>query len=191
MPISTVLRGVHLGARPPRLTRSGSPSPSETASDMPWMLPDGVVSGVLASPWASNQISPSVSPWRAKWLLEPAIEPIAMLWSPPSTSGMRPSPRLRSTSLPQRVARGEDRRLVAELARADRWVSGIITSRSPKSSTLWPSASSRGSRSAMRMAEGPMSTPRRPAPRSSGTPMISICVSSCMERGSLAEDASP
>ena len=99
MPIRTVLRASTLGVRSPRFTRSGSPWPRQTASDIPWMLPEGVVSGVLASPWASNQMSPSVSPWRAKWLVDPATEPIAMLWSPPSTSGSRPSARLFSTIL--------------------------------------------------------------------------------------------
>jgi hypothetical protein len=69
---------------------------------MPWMLPDGVVSGVFASPWASNQISPMFSPWRAKWLLEPDTEPIAMLWSPPSTSGTLFSASVRSTSFRSR-----------------------------------------------------------------------------------------
>ena len=56
---------------------------------MPWMLPEGVVSGVLASPWASNQMSPSGRPALAKWPVEPATEPMAMLWSPPITNGRR------------------------------------------------------------------------------------------------------
>src|SRR5438128_1793362 len=41
----------------------------------------------------------------------------------------------------------------------------------PPSSTLWPSASSRASKPATRTADGPMSTPRRDCPRSSGTPI--------------------
>src|SRR5579883_1626251 len=44
----------------------------------------------------------------------------------------------------------------------------------PPSVTLWPSVSSRASRPATRTADGPISTPRRDAPRSSGTPMIRI-----------------
>src|SRR5262245_52767239 len=49
-----------------------------------------------------------------------------------------------------------------------------MTSRSPESVTLWPSASRRGSRSAIRIAEGATSTPRRPAPRSTGTLSFSL-----------------
>src|SRR5579884_830693 len=44
----------------------------------------------------------------------------------------------------------------------------------PPSVTLWPSASRRASRPATRTADGPMSTPRREAPRSRGTPMMQI-----------------
>src|ERR1051326_9115556 len=44
----------------------------------------------------------------------------------------------------------------------------------PPPSTTWPSASSRASRPATRTAEGPISTPRRDCPRSSGTPRILI-----------------
>src|SRR4029453_6576698 len=51
------------------------------------------------------------------------------------------------------------------------WVSWILTGRSPQSSTSSPSASTRASAPAARSADGPMSTPRRPAPRSSGTPI--------------------
>ena len=42
----------------------------------------------------------------------------------------------------------------------------------PLSSTLQPSEAIRSPRPAMRMADGPMSTPRRPPPRSRGTPMM-------------------
>src|SRR5262245_36321617 len=44
----------------------------------------------------------------------------------------------------------------------------------PPSSTTCPRASSRASRPATRTADGPMSTPRRVCPRSSGTPRILI-----------------
>ena len=51
-------------------------------------------------------------------------------------------------------------------------VSGVGVTMSPSSIAPWPSAASRSSRPAIRTADGPMSTPRRPPPRSSGTPMM-------------------
>ena len=51
-------------------------------------------------------------------------------------------------------------------------VSGIGAGRSPLSDTAWPSDASCSRKPAMRNAEGPMSTPRRPAPKSRGTPMM-------------------
>src|SRR5206468_5586824 len=52
--------------------------------------------------------------------------------------------------------------------------SGIETATLPASSTTWPSSSSRASSPATRTADGPMSTPRRDWPRSSGTPITRI-----------------
>jgi len=106
--------------------------------------------------------------------VDPATDPIAMLWSPPSTRGMRPSPRARSTSRRSCSHAAMMAFLYLSLPAPTFWVSGIWTSMSPKSVTLWPSDSSRDSSSAIRIAEGPMSTPRRPAPRSTGMPMISM-----------------
>src|SRR4051812_35067913 len=51
-------------------------------------------------------------------------------------------------------------------------VSGIGVTRSPRSTTVRPMPASFSPMPAMRTADGPMSTPRRPPPRSSGTPMI-------------------
>src|SRR5712691_3060067 len=51
-------------------------------------------------------------------------------------------------------------------------VSGIGDGRSPRSRTGRPRRTSRSARPAMRIAEGPMSTPRRLPPKSSGTPMM-------------------
>src|SRR5258706_6463018 len=51
-------------------------------------------------------------------------------------------------------------------------VSGIGAGRSPLSTTEYPRPMSRSPSPAMRKAEGPMSTPRRPPPRSKGTPMM-------------------
>src|SRR4029453_14498901 len=50
-------------------------------------------------------------------------------------------------------------------------VSWILTGRSPQSSTSYPSASTLACAPAARSADGPMSTPRRPAPRSGGSPI--------------------
>src|SRR5690606_9909536 len=61
-------------------------------------------------------------------------------------------------------------------------VSGVGTRRSPRSRTTWPIAVSRSWSPAMRIAEGPMSTPRRPPPRPSGTPMIWIAAISPLDR---------
>src|SRR5579864_9592 len=52
--------------------------------------------------------------------------------------------------------------------------SAMATDTFPASSTTCPSASRRASRPATRTAEGPISTPRRDWPRSSGTPMTRI-----------------
>src|SRR5688500_12924953 len=51
------------------------------------------------------------------------------------------------------------------------FVSGIGDARSPRSTTIRPSAVICSLRPAMRKADGPMSTPRRLPPMSSGTPM--------------------
>src|SRR5690606_21014002 len=61
-------------------------------------------------------------------------------------------------------------------------VSGVGTRRSPRSRTSCPSALRRWRSPAMRIAEGPMSTPRRPPPRSSGAPMIWMVAMSALDR---------
>ena len=66
------------------------------------------------------------------------------------------------------------RRCTSSARRAARCVSGIGAGRSPLSTTGTPSAAIRSPRPAMRNADGPMSTPRRLPPRSSGTPMMWI-----------------
>src|SRR5438270_406801 len=57
----------------------------------------------------------------------------------------------------------------------------MATETLPPSSTTWPSASSRASRPATRTADGPMSTPRRDCPRSSGTPITRIFFGTMLE----------
>src|SRR5262245_30790399 len=57
--------------------------------------------------------------------------------------------------------------------------SGTATPTSPRSTTTRPIRRRRSSRPAYRMADGPMSTPRRPAPRSSPAPMIATGASVC------------
>jgi len=83
---------------PARETRLFSPMPRATARGMPWMFPLGEVSGVFMSPWASNQMRPMRSSCFRKWRDTPAMVPIAIEWSPPSTTGIAHSPRARSTS---------------------------------------------------------------------------------------------
>src|ERR1700675_1823285 len=61
-----------------------------------------------------------------------------------------------------------------ELAAPSFFCSGIATVMFPASSTTWPMASRRASSPATRTADGPMSTPRRDCPRSSGTPITRI-----------------
>src|SRR5271168_5226763 len=61
-----------------------------------------------------------------------------------------------------------------ELAAPSFFCSGMATAMLPASSTMWPMPSRRASRPATRTAEGPMSTPRRDWPRSSGTPITRI-----------------
>src|SRR5229473_3871855 len=61
-----------------------------------------------------------------------------------------------------------------ELAAPSFFCSGMATAMFPASSTMWPMASRRASSPATRTAEGPMSTPRRDWPRSSGTPITRI-----------------
>src|SRR3954468_21392438 len=51
-------------------------------------------------------------------------------------------------------------------------VSGVGVRMSPRSITVRPMVVSRSPIPAMRTADGPISTPRRPLPRSSGTPMM-------------------
>ena len=73
---------------------------------MPWMFPLGLVWGVFMSPWASNQTRPIFS-LRAWWKREaPPIVPIAIEWSPPSTTGMPPSPST-ATTLSRRASQVE------------------------------------------------------------------------------------
>ena len=160
---------------PRRPGRPGSarPSPARPPAGMPWMLPLGDVSGVFMSPWASNQMSPIFWP-RSRWKREtPAIVPIAIEWSPPSTTGMRPLASARAHPVAQRLAGGADlapgtcsRGSPGSLRLLDRRPSTSPASRrrSPASRSVWWM-------SASRKADGPMSTPRRPAPRSRGTPM--------------------
>src|SRR5581483_11448345 len=72
----------------------------------------------------------------------------------------------------------------------DRFVSAMATLMLPPSRTSWPRASSRASSPATRTADGPISTPRREAPRSRGTPMTLILRggSDCTPRDRGAEE---
>ena len=56
--MSTTCSGLIVDFAPPIDVSRASPLPKLTASDMPWILPLGVVSGVLRSEWASIQMTP-------------------------------------------------------------------------------------------------------------------------------------
>ena len=59
---------------------------------------------VFMSPWASNQMSPIFSP-RSRWKrATPAIVPIAIEWSPPSTTGRAPAAQTPRHPVAQRLA---------------------------------------------------------------------------------------
>ena len=158
-----------LAARP---TSVVSPSPRATASGIPWMFPVGLVSGrvhvaVGVEPDEADLLLP-----RLRWYRDtPAIVPMAIEWSPPSTTGMLPR-RARRPPCPAAPRRSPD--LLQVLHASDRRGRGSPGSRRrcPRGPAPRSRARARGRGcSAARNADGPMSTPRRPAPRSRGTPM--------------------
>ena len=76
----------------PIFASSAGSGPSSAANGMPWTLPESEVAGVFMSPCASTHNRPI-----GRFLVRrahsaaAATEPAAMLWSPPSTSGIAPS----------------------------------------------------------------------------------------------------
>src|SRR5215210_5242100 len=166
-PTTTTSSGRTLAPSPPMPTSSGRPRPARTASGMPWMLPDGEVAGVLKSACASSHSNPvrPVSP------AAPETVPMAMEWSPPRNMGKRPS----ETILAALWAARSQTRLTAPTfftSASSSTVSGMGVSTLPKSVTEQPRSSSASARRAYRIADGPMSTPRRSCPRSIGTPSM-------------------
>ena len=113
MPTSAVRSGTIIGSGQADASKRGSSaSPSATASGIPCTLPLGEVVGVLMSEWASSQSTPPGAPWnRAR----PPSVPIAIEWSPPSTSGISPSPSVAATW----SASSSQVRLIALQYRAD------------------------------------------------------------------------
>ena len=95
MPTSATRDGSSAGSVSRSCANHSGARPSAAASGIPCTLPDGLVSGVLRSPWASIQITPPGCPAAAA---RPASVPIAIEWSPPSTSGRAPSRTVSSTS---------------------------------------------------------------------------------------------
>src|SRR6478752_4269653 len=157
---------------------SAGPSPMIAARGMPCTLPLGEVSGVLMSAWASIQIRPTFCSctrrcWR-KNSATPATVPAATEWSPPSTSGNFPASSVFNTCSACLVQVAVISFRYLAWGSPDFFCSAMATAILPPSSTMWPSCSRRASSPATRTAEGPMSTPRREAPRSSGTPRILI-----------------
>ena len=70
---------------------SSGPSPSRQATGMPWMFPEGVSSLVLMSAWASTQMTRSFLPALRQCAAMALMLPMARLWSPPISTGIRPS----------------------------------------------------------------------------------------------------
>ena len=89
MPTSTVRASSAIGTGQGMSSNRWSPvRPSATDSGMPWTLPLGEVDGELMSVCASSHTTPPGPPnARAR----PPSVPIAIEWSPPSTSGISPS----------------------------------------------------------------------------------------------------
>src|ERR1051325_1762235 len=148
------------------------------ARGMPCTLPLGDVSGVLMSACASIQIRPTFCSctrrcWR-KNSATPATVPAATEWSPPSTKGNLPASSVLKTASACLVHVAVISFRYLAWGSPDFFCSAMATAIFPPSSTTWPSASRRASSPATRTAEGPMSTPRRDCPRSSGTPRILI-----------------
>ena len=81
-------------------------TPSAAASGMPCTLPLGEVSGRFRSPCASIQ---SAAPGPCDVAIPPSV-PIAIEWSPPSTSGSEPCAGASPTSAARRSHACEDRR---------------------------------------------------------------------------------
>ena len=170
-PISTVFSGATLGENPKMFASGSGPRPSSAASGMPCTLPDGEVSGVLMSEWASIQITPIFL----------ALAPIKLGHARYRAGRQRvvAAQHQRRHALFQRLDDGfggsrtglRDLLQVAGTRAADVCVSAISTRMLPPSCHLVAQRLKRASRPATRMAEGPMSTPRRLAPMSSGTPI--------------------
>ncbi len=112
---------------------------------------------------------------------------MATEWSPPRTTGTAPPSRASPTRSRRSVTTSTISARYFKRGSPAAWVSGIFTGRSPQSSTSHPRSRIRSSTPATRKADGPMSTPRRPAPRSSGTPMRVTC-REFMREGTLARD---
>ena len=176
MPTSATRVGSSFGSSPPTAVSSFGPKPNSAASGIPWMLPEGEVFGTWMSLCASTQRRPSRFLCFRQYDATPEIVPMAIEWSPPSTSGNRLRSQIRSTALLSRL----EARAISPRYRARRLPMGIssmfLMSRSPPSTTRWPRAARAEATPAIRSADGPMSTPRRPEPRSMGTPSSSIFI---------------
>src|SRR4051794_14945359 len=144
------------------------------ARGIPCTLPLGLDSGVFMSAWASSQIRPTDCSRSRKKCETPLTVPTATEWSPPNTTGTPPPERVSATRRARRwqVAAIWGRYLARGCPSGA--ASACSTGTLPRSSTTYPRDATRAFRLATRIAEGPMSTPRRPWPRSSGAPMIAM-----------------
>ena len=139
----------HGSDRPPgtstaSLSKLSPPSPSAAASDIPWTLPVGEVSGVFMSACASNQSRPPTPRSRE---MPPSV-PSEIDWSPPRTSGRKPS----ASAVRTRRAIRPPAALIS--GRYFAWssliddASRIAVSMLPQSTTSWPISVSRSRRPA-------------------------------------------
>src|SRR6266849_370233 len=144
------------------------------ASGIPCTFPEGDDSGVLISPCASSQIKPIFFSFFLKCAATPYSVPAALEWSPPRTTGSMFSSNDFSTIAARSLqATAISARYLARFSPYD-ISAGCFTEIFPMSSTWCPSCLMRACNPATRSADGPISTPRRLAPRSMGTPMIRI-----------------
>src|ERR1035438_2742268 len=97
-----------------------------------------------------------------------------MEWSPPSANGTFPASRVLITNSACLVQVAVISFKYLAWVSPSFFCSGMATGTLPPSSTSCPNASRRASNPATLTAEGPISTPRRDWPRSSGTPITRI-----------------
>ena len=159
------------GTQSDSAAKAAGPSPQRLATGMPCRLPLGELSGVLQSECASSHSTRRCLPVARQCRATALMEPVASVWSPPSTIGSCSCCSARSTASCAMwfQARHSARLRTPWVSRAPRGLAG--PARLPRSCTARPSRSSAGPSCATRKASGPMAEPRREAPTSVGSPI--------------------